>query len=142
MTTFFFSVNILPMANFGTKSNNQLRTLDGRLQRLLIKAIKVIDFSILEGHRSKSRQQELYDQGKTKTLNSKHLRYPSLAVDIAPYPYPEDENGIRQLYMLIGIIRGLALSMDINIRSGSDWNNNFDIRDDNFQDAFHLEVIE
>ena len=130
------------MPNFSQKSRDQLRTLDGRLQRLLTKAIQIIDFSIEEGHRTKERQLELVDAGLSKTMNSKHVVYPSLAVDIAPHPYPKNKEEIKQLYMLVGVIRGLAYMMDIPIRSGSDWNENWDIRDDKWQDAWHLECKE
>ena len=130
------------MPSFSNKSRDQLRTLDGRLQRLLTKAIQIIDFSIEEGHRTKERQKELVDAGLSKTMHSKHVVYPSLAVDIAPHPYPKNKEEIKQLYMLVGVIRGLAYMMDIPIRSGSDWNENWDIRDDKWQDAWHLECKE
>jgi peptidoglycan LD-endopeptidase CwlK len=137
------------MPRFGLKSHDQLNTLDPRLQKILIKAIHYVDFSILEGHRTLQRQKELFKSGKSKTMQSKHLSEPSLAVDIAPYPYPDLNNPdpkiiereLRQVYFLVGIIKGIAIENHIDIRLGSDWNRDNDIRNDKFQDAWHLELI-
>jgi len=41
------------------------------------------DFTVYEGIRSMERQKELFEDGKTKTLNSYHLR--GLAVDLVVY---------------------------------------------------------
>lgn len=128
------------MPKFGNKSKMHLATLHRNLQWLMNEAIKHIDFSILEGHRTEERQKELYDSGKSKTMHSKHLTSPSMAVDIAPYPYPKTEKGLNQLYYLIGLIKGLAIGGGLKIRLGSDWNRDNDIRNDKFQDAWHIEL--
>jgi peptidoglycan L-alanyl-D-glutamate endopeptidase CwlK len=139
------------MPRLGMRSQDQLRTLDERLQKLLIISIQYIDFSIVEGLRTLERQKELFKTGKSKTMDSKHLINPktgkSDAVDIAPYPYPDLKNPdpkvvemeLRQVYFLIGVIKGIALRENTPIRIGADWNSNNDIRDDAFQDAWHIE---
>ena len=45
------------------------------------------DITILEGHRGESRQNELYEQGKSQLRwpRSHHNKSPSMAVDAAPY---------------------------------------------------------
>jgi hypothetical protein len=113
-----------------------------KLQRLLTSAIKVIDFSVIETHRKLERQKELVASGQAKTLNSKHLSYPSEAVDIQPYPYTNDDKSLNQFYFLVGVIKGISVAMDIKIRLGADWNSNLDIRDDIWQDVFHVELID
>jgi peptidoglycan L-alanyl-D-glutamate endopeptidase CwlK len=130
------------MPQFGDKSKTLMSGIHPKLQRVLCSAIKIVDFSITEGHRTAERQKELLDEGKTKTLNSKHLSYPSEAVDIAPCPYPDmtKPKDIEQVYYLLGIIVGLAAAMDIKIRVGADWNGDNDIRNDDFQDAWHIEL--
>lgn len=130
------------MPQFGEKSRVQLSSIHPKLQRLLCTAIKYVDFSIIEGHRLKERQEQLFTEGKTKTMQSRHLSYPSEAADIAPSPYPDLNNpkDIKQIYYLQGIIAGIALMMDLKIRFGGDWDQNFDIRNDDFQDSFHIEL--
>ena len=83
------------------------------------------------------------NKSKVKFPNSKHNSYPlSKAVDIAPYPYPKTNDGIKQAYFLAGIIKGIAVEMGIDIIIGCDWNNNGNIRDDNFQDVWHIELVQ
>lgn len=129
------------MPNFGSKSLNELRTLDYKLQRLLNAAIKIVDFSIIEGHRTPMRQRELFDAGLSKTMVSSHLKYPSKAADIAPYPYPKDAKGINQLYFLVGVIKGLSITLNIEIKIGADFNGDGDIRTDKWLDAWHIEIV-
>ena len=130
------------MPNFGSKSIQRLNTLDNGLKLVLKEAIKHIDFSILQGHRGNDEQDELYAEGKSqlKGGQSKHNTYPSQAVDIAPYPYPSnDEKGLNQIYYLAGYIMGLAKQMGVSLRSGADWDMDNDVRDTKFVDAFHFE---
>jgi len=111
------------MPNFSRKSLDQLRTLDGRLQRILCEAIKYYDFIILEGIRTIERQKELVEQGKSQTMNSYHLpisKNPwSRAVDIAPYPIDwEDTNRFCEL---AGYIKRIAKEKGFKITWGGDW---------------------
>jgi len=130
------------MPKFSTSSSMKLSQAHPKLQRLLTSAIKVIDFSVIETHRKLERQKELVASGQAKTLNSKHLSYPSEAVDIQPYPYTNDDKSLNQFYFLVGVIKGISVAMDIKIRLGADWNSNLDIRDDIWQDVFHVELID
>lgn len=132
------------MPKFSQQSSIRLSQVHPLLQRLLMNAIKYIDFTIVEGHRTEARQKELFAQGLTKTMNSKHLAYPSQAVDIAPYPYPDMNNPehVKQVYYMAGFIKGLASAMGIKIRIGADWNGNNDIRDEKWSDAWHIEIME
>jgi len=68
-----------------TLSKKSLAKLEGvhpDMQKLVNTAIclSTIDFGISEGLRTRERQQLLFDQGKSLTLNSKHLK--GLAVDV------------------------------------------------------------
>lgn len=72
-----------------TLSNKSLAKLDGvhpDLVAIVERAIQSSsqDFSVGEGLRSIDRQHELYNTGRSKTLNSRHLT--GHAVD--PFPYP------------------------------------------------------
>ena len=80
------------------RSLDKLETCEKDLQVLMIEAIKEspFDFGISWGHRSPVKQNELYQQGRTKDGNivtyvdgykkkSKHNYLPALAVDIVAY---------------------------------------------------------
>lgn len=130
------------MYSFGTKSRMLLSEVDSSLRKVLLEAIKIVDFSITDGYRSRDRQQILVEQGLSKTLNSKHNIYPSKAIDIAPFPYGTKEaERIKQLYYITGVIMGIAHQMKIKIRIGHDWDMNGDVRDGKFVDAWHIELV-
>ena len=69
----------------------RLRDIDPRLIELVEEILWYIDVSVIEGRRTLERQKELYREGKTKTMNSKHLD--GKAVDLYPYPVPRLPNG-------------------------------------------------
>ena len=72
--------------------------------------------------------------------NSKHNKLPSKAVDVAPYPI--DWNDPDRFYHFAGYVRGIAEGMGIKIRWGGDWNGNFDLKDQNFYDLPHFELLD
>lgn len=90
------------------------------------------------GHRSKEEQNRLYAEGKSQLQypRSKHNAYPSIAVDIQPYPFKDE----RDLYYFIGYVKGVADEMGIKLRMGADWNDNKTVTD-NWIDAFHIELV-
>jgi peptidoglycan L-alanyl-D-glutamate endopeptidase CwlK len=69
----------------GDRSRRNLTGVDPRLIAVVEKAITIttVDFSVVEGLRTKARQTALVAAGASKTLNSRHLT--GHAVDIAPY---------------------------------------------------------
>lgn len=112
--------------------------------------MQIMDFTVVEGLRTPERQRELFAQGKSKTLNSKHLKQPdgfSHAVDI--YPHPIDMGAVRagnareisRFGLLVGMALALAKSEGIKIRSGMDWDGDGETLDHTFFDAPHLELI-
>lgn len=127
---------------FGETSLANLATLDIRLQDLLKEAIKYIDFTIVEGYRDRIRQEELFEKGLTKARfgESKHNVYPSLAVDIAPYPslYKDRE----QFIFLAGHIMAIGKRRNLLIRWGGDWDRDNDLTDNNFDDLPHFELTD
>jgi len=97
------------MPSFSQKSQDKLNTCHPSIIKVLKEAIKHVDFTVLEGVRTPERQQELMDQGKTKTLNSKHLPNAdglSMAVDIIAYPI--DWNDRERNLLFAGYIKGLS----------------------------------
>ena len=130
------------MANFSNKSIGKLTTAEDDLQRLFQKVVEKYDCTILCGHRTKEEQEKAFNSGhsKVKYPNSRHNSVPSKAVDAAPYPI--DWNDLDRFYHFAGYVRGIAESLGINIRWGGDWNGNFDLKDQNFYDLPHFEVVE
>jgi peptidoglycan L-alanyl-D-glutamate endopeptidase CwlK len=130
------------MPKFGKRSKDRLKGVDAKLQNVLNEVVKIYDVFVIEGVRSKERQKELYAQGATKVLYSKHMD--GLAVDIAPYPYDPDD--IKRFFYMAGIIKTVALSLRLTVRWGGDWNQDqeFAGRDPNqkFNDYVHFEILD
>lgn len=129
------------MPSFGQKSQSILATCHPDLQDICNEVIKHYDFSVLEGHRSNSRQDELFRQGKSKLQagESKHNNSPSLAVDIAPYPI--DWEDTRRFYFLCGMIKQAAGELGIEVRMGCDWDGDGSFSDQSFHDLPHVELV-
>tara|TARA_R100001244_G_scaffold116767_1_gene86841 strand:- start:188 stop:583 length:396 start_codon:yes stop_codon:yes gene_type:complete len=130
------------MPRFGKRSLKQLDTCDVSLKRVFDEVIKTVDCSVLEGHRSKDRQNALYDEGKTKLKypRGRHNHSPSRAVDVVPYPI--DWNDRERFHLFAGFVLGIAKSMGINLRWGGDWNQNWEVDDNKFDDFPHFELRE
>lgn len=129
------------MATFSRVSTEHLNSCHPNLQLLCKEVIKYYDVAIIEGHRSKTRQDSAYANGSSKVQwpNSKHNTLPSLAVDIAPYPI--DWRNVKRFYYMHGIIFTLAKQLGIDIRSGADWDCDTDFDDEKFIDLPHIELL-
>ena len=129
------------MPRFGKRSIEKLSTCDTRLQALFNEVIKTVDCSVLEGHRGKARQNELYQDGKSKVKfpKGRHNANPSNAVDVVPYPVDWDDR--ERFHLFAGFVLGIASQMGISIRWGGDWNQNFEVDDNKFDDFPHFELM-
>ena len=130
------------MAKFGKSSKKRLATCDERLQKVFNEVIKYVDCSVLEGHRSEERQNKLFEEGKTKVKYPKgrHNSSPSRAIDVTPYPVDWDDRERQTLFA--GFVIGIARSMDIRLRWGGDWDMDFQVMDNRFDDFPHFELID
>ena len=130
------------MAKFGKRSKEKLSTCDSRLQKVFNEVIKHVDCSVLEGHRGEERQNKLLKEHKTKVAYPKgrHNASPSLAVDVVPYPI--DWHDRERFHLFSGFVLGLARGMGITLRWGGDWNMNFEVDDNKFDDFPHFEIKE
>jgi peptidoglycan L-alanyl-D-glutamate endopeptidase CwlK len=137
------------MFTFGSKSNEQLATVDEKLQRVMRLAIQksTIDWSILEGVRTLERQYNLYAKGRTAaelraagvpariiaqpsehkvtwTLKSKHFPPAGStigrAVDVGVAPYNPNAP-ISQYVKIKEFVFAAAAELGIKIRWGGDW---------------------
>jgi len=130
------------MPRFGKKSKEQLATCDERLKRVFNEVIKTVDCSVLEGHRSEDRQNALYKEGKTKVKypHGRHNELPSRAADVVPYPIDWDDR--ERFHLFAGYVLGTAKQMGVNLRWGGDWNINWFVDDNKFDDFPHFELTE
>ena len=128
------------MPKFGKRSKERLATCDERLQEVFNEVIKFVDCSVLEGHRGQERQDQLYIDGKTKVKypNGRHNSKPSNAVDCTPYPVDWADRERQTLFA--GFVLGLARSKGIKLRWGGDWDMDFQVMDNRFDDFPHFEV--
>ena len=128
------------MPKFGKSSRERLATCDKRLQEVFNEVIKHVDCSVLEGHRGEERQNRFVDEGKSKVRfpNGRHNAVPSRAVDITPYPVDWEDRERQPLFA--GFVLGLASGMGINLRWGGDWDQDFQVVDNRFDDFPHFEI--
>ena len=129
------------MARFSKHSLKHLRTLHSDLQEVLYEAIKYFDFKVLEGKRGRQRQNDLYESGKSHLTypKSKHNKEPSEAVDIAPYPI--DWNDRERFTLLAGFVLGIGKVKGIELIWGGDWDRDYTVSDNKFDDLPHIELL-
>ena len=133
------------MPRFGPKSKERLSECDPKLQELFNEVIKYVDCSVLEGIRTKEKQDRMFAEGKSK------FKYPSskhnvankgdkaIAIDVTPYPVDWEDRERQTLFA--GLVIGIAKGMGINIRWGGDWDMDFEVNDNKFDDFPHFELI-
>ena len=131
------------MPRFGTRSKNNLKTCDQRLQNIFNEVIKHVDCSVIEGHRNEDRQNKLYDEGKTKLKfpKGRHNAYQRLAADVVPYPI--DWKDRERMTLFAGFVKGIAKGMyNIDLRWGGDWDSDWEVQANRFDDFPHFEIKE
>ena len=130
------------MPRFGKRSIGRLQTCDQKLQELFYEVVKHFDCSIIEGNRGEERQNKAFADGKSKVKypNGKHNKFPSVAVDVAPYPI--DWSDRDRFHYFGGFVLGVAKQMGMNIRWGGDWNQDTHTKDNKFDDLVHFEIKE
>ena len=135
------------MPSFGTTSLSRLTTCHPDLQIIFAEVVKIVDCSVICGHRSEADQAEAFANEKSKVQypNSKHNAYPSMAADVAPYPIDWDD--IRRFDRFAGIVHGVAEMLykageiEHLIRDGGDWDRDTQVKDNKFNDLLHFELI-
>ena len=124
------------MPRFGKRSKERLKGVDAKLVNVLNELVKIMDVTIIEGLRTKKRQEELVKQGASKTKFSKHIE--GKAVDVAPYPI--DWKDRDRFHYMGGMIRGIAQQLNIPVRWGGDWDSDGETKDNRFDDLVHVEI--
>lgn len=113
-------------------------------------ALQIMDFSVVEGLRATERQKQLFNDGKSKTMRSKHLKQSdgyAHAVDLYPYPInmsrvnKGDAREIARFGVLNGLMQAMATVRGIQIINGMDWDGDGETLDHTFFDAPHYQVM-
>ena len=127
------------MPRYSKRSKERLASCDERLQEIFNEVIKHVDCSVLEGYRNKERQNKLYDEGRTKVKypNGRHNTNPSKAADVTPYPVDWKDRERQTLFA--GFVIGIR-GMGYRIRWGGDWDMDFKVMDNRFDDFPHFEI--
>jgi len=120
----------------------KLYTCDQRLIDVFTRVAEVVDTTIIEGYRREHRQNQLYRLNKTqlKYPHSPHNSIPSKAVDAAPYPI--DWTDRERMTLFAGLVMGIGHSMGIGIGWGGDWDRDFRVRDNGFDDLTHFFLLD
>jgi peptidoglycan L-alanyl-D-glutamate endopeptidase CwlK len=148
------------MFKFSETSQEKKGTCEQDLQDLFDAVIEGYDCIVLDGHRSVKEQQKKYEQGTSKVKYSKHNLEPSKAIDVSPYPIPENWGKISwglipkeyheelkkqfkeraKFYHFAGYVKGVANRMNIDIVGGHDWDSDNDFNDQTFDDLIHFQT--
>ena len=119
---------------FGKKSRKRLETTEPFVQEIMHEVLSITpyDFGIPEfgGRRTIEQQEQLVKQGKSKTMNSKHLK--GEAIDICRYMGGVEYSFERKHILPIAdIVKQVAKDKGYKVKWGGDWLN--------FVDAPHFE---
>ena len=130
------------VAAFSINSKVKLATCAPALQILFESVVGLIDCTIIEGHRNAVRQNKLVQHGKSqlKYPDSAHNRAPSCAVDVIAYPIDWVDRERQTLFA--GYVLGVAQAQGLQLRWGGDWDRDFQVADNSFDDLVHFELVE
>ena len=122
----------------GTRSKSNLVGVHPDLVKVVVRALEITprDFAVIEGRRSSERQKELFRDGKTKTLNSRHIT--GHAVDLMPYE--GKDAAWNKCEEIAAAMLAAAKELGIHVRWGGDWNENGNSKDEKFYDGPHFEL--
>jgi len=160
------------MYRLGTRSRQKLDECHPIFKVILEDLIQYIDFSIIEGHRGREAQELAYSKGLSQLHFgfSKHNSQPSDAIHVVPYPIDWGELSLLELYegvkrgdisldefveklhkwrvaygrfaFLAGQIIATGRKYGAIIRWGGDWDSDGELRNNNWNDLGHYELLE
>lgn len=135
---------------YGKSSMAQLYTVDRSLRMVCEKALSygVMDASIIEGRRSKEKQNQYFREGKSRVQwpNGKHnvttTDALANAVDVAPFVNGKISWNKNHCLVWAGLMLAAAAELGIKIRWGGNWDMDGEpVTDQQFQDLVHFELV-
>ncbi|HEB77542.1 MAG TPA: M15 family peptidase [Methylothermaceae bacterium] len=118
--------------HLGKRSITRLEGVHPDLVRVVKHAIEItpVDFTVIEGRRSKARQRQLVKIGASRTMRSRHLT--GHAVDLAPWVDGTVRWDWPLFYPIAKAMKQAAKELDVKIRWGGDWKH--------FKDGPHFQL--
>ena len=103
------------------KSLDRLAGVHPDLVRVVKRAIEIttVDFAVLEGVRSKSRQEQLVKAGASQTMNSRHIT--GHAVDLGAYVSGSVRWDWPLYHKIADAVKQAAAELGVPIECGGDW---------------------
>lgn len=128
------------MPSFSQHSEQLLATCDARLRDIFQEVIREVDCRVISGHRDMEEQNRLVREGKSQLLfpESYHNRMPSRAVDVVPYPVDWEDR--ERMTLFAGYVLGVASRMGHRLTWGGDWDRDFQVNDNKFDDFAHFQI--
>lgn len=107
--------------NLSKKSRDRLAGVHPDLVKVVERAIEIteIDFAVLEGVRSKTRQEQLVKSGASQTMRSRHLT--GHAVDLGAYVAGSVRWDWPLYHKLAVAVKQAAAELQVPIEWGGDW---------------------
>lgn len=107
--------------NLSKKSRDRLSGVHPDLVKVVERAIEIteVDFAVLEGVRSKTRQEQLVKAGASQTMRSRHLT--GHAVDLGAYVAGSVRWDWPLYHKLAAAVKQAAAELQIPIEWGGDW---------------------
>jgi peptidoglycan L-alanyl-D-glutamate endopeptidase CwlK len=114
------------------KSIDRLSGVHPDLVAVVKRALEIteVDFAVLEGVRSRTRQEQLFKQKATKTMNSRHLT--GHAVDLGAYVGGSIRWDWPLYYQIADAMKAAAVELEVPLTWGGDWKT--------FPDGPHFEL--
>lgn len=105
----------------GTRSKQRLTGLHPDIVAVVELAITKtdVDFTVLEGMRTKARQRSLFERGSSKTMNSRHLT--GHAVDLGAYVDGEVKWDWPLYHRIAKAMNEAAQELKVDLEWGGDW---------------------
>ena len=120
------------MFRLSSRSQSNLRGIHPDLRRVVERAIEItpVDFTVIEGLRTKERQRELVDSGASRTMNSRHLT--GHAVDLVAWVDGAISWEWPHYHKIAASMKQAAAELGIRIEWGGDWKS--------FKDGPHFQL--
>lgn len=115
-----------------TRSKSRLKGVHPDLVRVVELAITLtsVDFAVTEGLRTRERQVQLLKEGRSKTMNSRHIT--GHAVDLAAWVGGTVSWDFKYYYKIAEAMKEAARKLNVPIVWGGDWTT--------FKDGPHFEL--
>ena len=109
------------MYSLSQRSQDRLSGVHPDLVAVVARAIKIttVDFTVLEGMRSESRQKELVNSGASQTMNSRHLT--GHAVDLGAWVDGQVRWDWPLYYKISDAMKQASDELQMPIEWGGDW---------------------